>query len=428
MIKRFTTNIFLGFQHILTMFPASIVVPMILGTSLNLDKETMEFLVSANLLTNGFAVLINSYGVTNKIGSKIPLVFGSSFVPLAPMIMIGSKYGIQTLFGSVIGSAILMFILSLRMSKILKLFPPVVVGSFVTLIGISLAPIAFKNLGGGDSADYGSIRNLLIGLGVFFAVILIGRYGRGVAKTLSVTLGIAFGTVFAYFLGIVNFSPIIDAKWINIVKPFAFGLPSFKFNTIIIMTIFCIINLIQCVGVLSLYDEVTGSDIGEKTKTKALRSQMLAQGIAGIFNSFPSAMFNENVGLLNITRNKSIAVTKFTGFILILLGIFPKCAALITVIPPPVVGGATLALFGIITAAGISMLSSLDLTKNNNFTIIGTSIVIGVGTTFVDDLFSKLPDTLEMLLGNGLFMVSASAIILNYVLNIGKRKERNIES
>lgn len=422
--KKFRENIpglqklIIGFQHVLTMVPASIAVPLIFGNALNLDAEIIAFLVSANLFTSGIAVLIQVVGLGKTIGSKLPIVLGSSFATLGPMIVIGEQYGLPAVFGSIIGAAVVMFVLSFFMDKILKLFPPVVIGSFVTLIGISLAPVAMEDLGGGAmSSNYGSVKNLLLGLFVLVVVLLIGRFGKGLFQSLSLLIGIVLGTIIGAGLDMVDVAPVLDANWFQLVTPFKFGLPEFKIGSIIIMTIFSLINIIQCIGVFSVLDEVVETKTSDETKISGLRGQIVAQGISGLFNSVPSTMFNENVGLIDLSKVKDRSVINIAGIMLVLLGIFPKFGAIITMIPKPVIGGATLTLFGVITSAGISMLADLDFSANNNFTIVGTSIAIGVGSTFAPEVFSGLPSTLKMLLSEGLFTVSISAILLNFVLN-----------
>ena len=281
------------------------------------------------------------------------------------------------------------------MDKILKLFPPVVVGTFVTLIGISLAPTAIRDLAGGEGAEeFGAIPNLL--------------------------LGIIAGTVTGCFLHMVDFTPILEAKVFQPVRPFYFGMPAFKTGPILIMTIFCIINMIQCIGVFSVVDEVTGVQTDNKIKERGIRGQAFSQIVTGAFNSVPSTMFNENVSLIDLTKVKSRSVIVAAGIMVIIAGIFPKISAVITAVPKCVLGGATLALFGVITSSGISILSKLDFGANNNFKIIGTSIAIGVGATFAPEIFTELPETFSMVMSNGLFMVSISAIILNLLLN-GKK-------
>lgn len=411
----------IGFQHVLTMCPGTIAVPLILASALNLSAEETAFLVSANFLTSGVAILIQVLGIGKWVGSKYPIILGSSFAPLSPMIIIGEKYGMAALFGSIIASGIAIFLLSFFMDKILKLFPPVVVGTFVTLIGISLAPTAIRDLAGGEGAEnFGDISNLILGLAVLLTIILIEKYAKGIWRSMSLLLGIIAGTVVGSFLHMVDFAPIAEAKVFQPILPFHFGIPEFKVGPIVMMTIFCIINMIQCIGVFSVVDEIIGTETDNKTKERGIRGQAVAQIFTGAFNSVPSTMFNENVSLIDLTKVKSRSVIVTAGMMAILAGIFPKIAAIITAVPKCVLGGATLALFGVITASGISILSKLDFGADNNFKIIGTSVAIGVGATFAPEIFVNMPETLSMVMSNGLFMVSASAIILNLLLN-GKK-------
>lgn len=407
----------LAFQHVLTMCPASIAVPLILGSALNLDNKTVAFLVSANLFTSGISVLIQTFGFAN-IGSKLPLVMGASFAPLGVMISIGGQYGLDTLFGAIIGSGILIFVISFFMEKILVFFPNVVVGSFVTLIGISLIPVAFKDLAGGEgAANFGSVENIMLGGLVLIIIIGLNQYGKGLVRSLSLLIGIIIGTIIAFALGMVDLTPVAQASWFEIINPAKFGTPKFRIDAILMMTIFCVINLIQCIGVFSVLDEVCQTNTDSSTKIKGLRGVAMGQIFAGLFCSVPSTMFNENVGLIELTNVKSRNVIKMAGLFLIIIGFFPKVAALITIVPKPVMGGATISLFGIILTAGISILSKVDFSTGGNFTIVGISLAVGVGVTVVPNIFDKFPNLLSMLLSNGLFMVSITAIILNVVFN-----------
>lgn len=413
----------LAFQHVLTMCPASIAVPLILGSALNLDNKTIAFLVSANLFTSGISVLIQTLGFAN-IGSKLPLVMGASFAPLGVMISIGGQYGLDTLFGAIIGSGILIFAISFLMDKILVFFPDVVVGSFVTLIGISLIPVAFKDLAGGEgAANFGAIENIMLGGLVLIIIVLLNQYGKGLIRSLSLLIGIVAGTIIAFGFGMVDLTPVAEASWFEIINPGKFGMPKFRIDAILMMTIFCVINLIQCIGVFSVLDEVCKTSTDSNTKIKGLRGVAMGQIFAGLFCSVPSTMFNENVGLIELTNIKSRNVIKVAGLFLIIIGFFPKVAALITVIPKPVMGGATISLFGIILTAGISILSKVDFSTGGNFTIVGISLAVGVGVTVVPNIFEKFPSLLSMLLSNGLFMVSITAIILNIVFNFNDIKK-----
>lgn len=418
-----STNLIMGLQHLLTMCPGSIAVPLIMGNALGLDSETTAYLVAANLFTSAIAILIQVYGVSKYIGSKLPIVLGSAFAPLGPMIVIGEKYGLSTVFGAVMISGVVMFIISCFMERIMKYFPPVVVGSFVTLIGVSLAPTAFADLAGGFGAEgFGQVKNLLLGLVVLLIIVLLNRFGSGLVQSISLLLGLGIGTILSVFLGMLDLSPVKDARMFELITPFHFGWPKFQPDAIFIMTLFCVINMIQCIGVYGFLDFVSGTETENAVKINGMRGQAFAQIISGVFNSVPSTMFNENVGVIKLTNIKARSTVGFAGVMLLIMSLVPKLSTLIACIPKPVIGGATLALFGTITAAGISILSKVDYSDNNNSLIVGTGLALGVGATFTQNAFSNLPPVLSMLFSEGLFVVGVVTILLNIVLNIGKEK------
>lgn len=417
-------NFIMGLQHVLTMCPGSIAVPLIMSGPLGLDDTTTAYLVAANLFTSAIAILIQVYGLGKHIGSRLPIVLGSAFAPLGAMIIIGQEYGLPTVFGAIIASGIIMFGVSFFMKSILKFFPPVVIGSFVTLIGVTLAPTAFADLAGGTgAANFGSVQNVLLGTVVLLIIVLLNRFGSGMIQSISLLLGLAFGTIIAIPLGMVDFAPVAQAKWFEFITPFHFGMPEFRPTAIIIMTLFCVINMIQCIGVYAFLDNVRGTNTDDKTKVDGMRGQAFAQMVSGVFNSVPSSMFNENVGVIKLSGIGARSTVGWAGIMLLIISLIPKCSAFITCIPKPVIGGATLALFGTISAAGISILSEVDYSDNNNALILGTGLALGVGASFTAGAFDQFPLVLSMLLSNGLFVVGITTIILNIVLNLGKEKK-----
>lgn len=421
-------NLIMGLQHVLTMVPGSIAVPLILANSLNLDAKTTAYLVAANLLTSGIAILIQVVGFKKLVGSKLPIVLGSAFAPLGPMIAIGQEFGLPVLFGSIIASGILIFLISFFLEKILKFFPDVVVGCFVLVIGLSLAPSAFSDLlGGSQSENFGSLTNICIGFSVLFVIVLLNHFGNNLIKSISLLIGLGFGFLICIPFGMINFSPVAEAAVFEPILPFHFGIPSFKIGPIIIMTLFSLINTIQCIGVYAFLDNVCDTNTDAKTQANGIRGQAVAQSIAGVFNSFPSTMFNENVAIIKLSGIKERSTIITASFMLIIMGLLPKLSAVITCIPKPVIGGVTLALFGTITAAGISILSQVDYNNNKNSLIVGTGIAVAMGCMFTSNAFDKLPSTLSMLLSNGLFMVGIVTIGLNLIFNIKKHASKNQE-
>ncbi len=418
-------NLIMGLQHVLTMVPGSIAVPLIMSGPLGLDGVTTAYLIAANLFTSAIAILIQVYGLGRSIGSKLPIILGSAFAPLGAMIVIGQEYGLPTVFGSIIISGIIMVCVSFGIQKLLRFFPPVVIGSFVTLIGITLAPTAFKDLAGGvGSESYGSIENICLGIFVVLLIVLFNRFGNGMVQSISLLLGLGIGTLVAIPLGMADFTPVANAKWFELITPFYFGVPQFRFDAIFIMTLFCVINMIQCLGVYSFLDFVRGTQTDDHTKVSGMRGQAVAQIFSGFFNSVPSTMFNENVAVIKLSSISARSTVAFAGFMLLIISIVPKFSAIITCIPKAVIGGATLTLFGTITAAGISILSKVDYSNSNNSLIVGTGMAMGVGTYFTTDAFNHLPMILSMLFSNGLFVVSIVTIFLNLILNFESKSSK----
>lgn len=407
----------MGFQHLLVVTPASIAVPLILASALELDAATTGLLVSGSFLSVGLATFIHAVGF-GIVGTRLPIMFGCSFAPLGPMIMIGRTYGMAALFGAVIASGVLILASTFIMEKVLAIFPKVVVGCFVTVMGIWLAPVAMKDLAGGaGAADFGSSRNLLLGVSVLIAIILMEKFGRGMFRALALLLGIVIGSIAAYPLGMISLNGVAEASWFQFIPPLHFGAPEFHLVPILLVSLFCVINILQCIGGYSVLDEVTGSATSRAQVVAGVRAQSMAQILAGGFNSFATTIFKENLGLIALSRIKSRWVIVTASVMAVFVAVLPKVAALITAVPKPVLGGATLYLFGIITAAGLSILGTVDFSKNNHFTIVGTSLAIGIGAGFVPEAFDQLPETLKMLLGDGLFLVAVSAVVLNIFFN-----------
>lgn len=255
---------------------------------------------------------------------------------------------------------------------------------------------------------------------VLLIIILLSYFGSELIKNLSILISIVAGTIISIPLGLLDLSSVGEAKLFELIVPFKLGFPEFRIGAIFIMTLFCFINMIQCFGAYAFHDEVTKYKTTDKQKIDGIRGQAFSQIISGGFNSFPSSMFNENIGIIKLSGIGARSTVITSGIILLGISLSPKLCALITCIPKPVIGGATLGLFGTITAAGISILSSVDFNDNANSIIVGTSIALGVGANFASEALEKLPSVLSMLFSNGLFVVAFSSVILNLIFNFRK--------
>jgi xanthine permease len=406
----------LGLQHVLAMYAGAVVVPLVIGGALNLTPTQIAYLIAADLFTCGIATLLQVIG-TRYTGIRLPVVLGCTFTAVGPIIAIGSTSNLATVYGAIIVSGLFVVLAAPLFGKLLKFFPTVVQGSVVTIIGLSLIPAAMNNVAGGDgSPDFGNPRNLLLALGTLVLILLINRFAKGFMRAISVLLGLVAGTIVASFMGMVDFSTVKDASWFSVVEPFYFGVPEFSIVAIITMILVNIISMAESTGVYFALGRTTNTEIGKEDVVKGLRGEGVAIMLGGVFNAFPYTAFSQNVGLVQMTGIKSRNVMIGAGIILLVLGLLPKLAALTTVIPNPVLGGAMVAMFGMVIASGINILSQVDLRQNENLLIAACSIAIGLGSAVMPSMFDQLPTMLKMLLQNGIVTGSLTAVILNLLL------------
>ena len=420
----------LGLQHVLAMYAGAILVPLLVGRALNLTTEQLAYLVAIDLLTCGIATLLQAW--KNKyLGIGLPVVLGSSFVAVTPMISIGTTYGVTAIYGAIIITGLFIVICAPFFSKITKLFPPVVIGTVVTIIGLSLIPTGIKNMGGGAaSEDFGSVENLMLSFGVLLFILILNRFTKGILQSLSVLIGIIAGTVVAGLIGKVNFSDVAHASWFHLPQVFYFGVPTFELGPILTMLIVGLVIVIESTGVFFALSKVCEKPLSEQDLTRGYRAEGLAITLGGIFNAFPYNTFAQNVGLVQLSKIKTTDVVIASGGILVFLGLIPKIAAFATIIPTPVLGGATVVMFGMVVSSGIRMLSTVDFTKQSNLLIMACSISIGLGATAVPDLFAQLPSALRIIVSDGIITGSLCAILLNLLFNqnITSKKEQVAEN
>ena len=408
----------LGIQHVLAMYAGAVIVPLIVGGSLGLSAEQLTYLVSIDILMCGIATLLQLY--RNKfMGIGLPVMLGCTLTAVAPMISIGNQYGIDSIFGSIIVSGLIVVVISKFFGKLVKFFPPVVTGSVVTIIGITLIPVAVNNLAGGEgSADFGSLSNLALGFGTLLSIIVLYKFSTGFMRSISVLIGLIVGTVAAFFMGKVDMTSVMEASWFHMPTPFYFGLPEFHVVPIVTMTLVAIVSLVESTGTYFALGDICDKEIKSEDLEKGYRAEGLASIVGGLFNAFPYTTFSQNVGLIQISGVKTKNVIYSAAGFLVLFGLMPKMGALTTVVPSSVLGGAMIAMFGMVIAAGIKMLSKVDFISQENLLIIACSVGVGLGVTVVQDLFSQRPKGLTLLTNNGIVAGSLTAIALNIVFNI----------
>ncbi|MEK4148030.1 nucleobase:cation symporter-2 family protein [Robertmurraya sp. FSL W8-0741] len=415
----------LGIQHVLAMYAGAVIVPIIVGGALGLTGEQLTYLVSIDILMCGVATLLQVWK-NRFFGIGLPVVLGCTFTAVAPMIAIGGEHGISAIYGAILVSGLIVILISTIFSKLVKFFPPVVTGSVVTIIGITLIPVAMNNIAGGEgSADYGSLTNISLAFSTLLFILLLYRFTRGFIRSISILIGLLAGTAVAYLIGMVDFSEVSEASWVHLPTPFYFGMPTFEWSAILTMTIVAIISLVESSGVYFVLGEITEKKITEKDLSKGYRAEGLAIVLGGLFNAFPYTTYSQNVGLLQLSGVKRNNVIYTAGIILVLLGLIPKIGAFTTVIPTSVLGGAMVAMFGMVIAAGIKMLSRIDFNSQENLLIVACSIGMGLGVTTVPAIFNNLPEGIHILTSNGIVIGSLTAIVLNIIFHLAPRKKAN---
>lgn len=416
-----------GLQHVLVMYAGAVAVPLILGSALGLTSAQVVLLINANLLTSGVATLIQTLGFW-KFGARLPMIQGCSFIALAPMIMIGKEFGLNQIFGAVIAAGVITIALAPIFSRLLRFFPPVVIGSLITIIGISLMPAAAIWLGGGNPAaeDFGNPANLLLGLATVSVTLVIYAKFSGFIGNLSVLIGLFVGSLIAAAFGMTNFSRVGEAAWFELSPPMAFGAPQFSLVPILVMTLAMLVIMAETTGNCLAIGKLTGKLTTQQTLGNAFRADGLSTMLGGFFNSFPYNAFTQNTGLIALSNIKSRFVVAAAGAIMVLMGLFPKLGALIAAVPTPVLGGCAIVMFGMTTVAGIQELSRVQFEGTRNGIIVAVSVSVGVLPMSFPALFEHAHGALKLVLESGIFLGAITAIVLNILLNNEKNTQDSV--
>lgn len=412
-----------GLQHALSMYAGIIAVPLILASAIGLPQEQLIYVINASFFMCGVATLIQTIGFW-KFGARLPIVQGTTFAAVTPMVLIGNVHGLQGIYGSVIVAGLLTVLAAPFFSRLLRLFPPVVTGSVITVIGISLMPVAIEWAGGGaDAEDFGSPANVALALGVLVFILALTRLFGGFVGRIAILLGLVAGTAFAAAIGAATFEDVGSASWAGITTPFEFGAPTFHLVPILSMTLVMLIVMVETTADILAIGEITDREIRQDDIARGLRADGLSTALGGLFNAFPFTAFAQNVGLVRFTGVKSRFVVAAAGGILVVLGLLPKLGAVVSSIPLPVLGGAGLVLFGAVAAAGIQTLSKVDLADNSNLVIVAVSVALGVIPTAVPEFYEQFPEAVQTIFASGITAAAVAAIALNVVFNIlGSRR------
>ncbi len=464
----------LGLQHVLVMYAGAIAVPLIVGRALKLSPEQVALLISADLFCCGLVTLIQSLGVTRWFGIKLPVMMGVTFAAVGPMVAFANAMpgvdGARAIFGAIIGAGVISIIIAPIVSKLLRFFPPVVTGTIIAIIGISLMRVGVGWAMGGpanlaqnvdvpklvamvdkaketaaaataaaaasapgaaavavklpgpipmvNNMNYGSLENMAVAGAVLVFILLLVKYTKGFVSNISVLLGIVAGCAVAIAMGKMNFDKVGKAHWFDVVTPFAFGAPTFDIVMILTMSLVMIVVMIESTGMFLALSDITGKKLSQAELAAGLRTDGVGTLLGGIFNTFPYTSFSQNVGLVGVTGVKSRWVCVAGGVIMIILGLIPKMAAFVESIPTFVLGGAGLVMFGMVAATGIRILSTVDYKGNrNNLYVVALSIGFGLIPLVAPRWTQQMSHTLHPLLESGILLTAIAAIVLNLFFN-----------
>ena len=425
------TSVSLALQHLVSMIVGCVTPPIIIASAIGLSQADRVLLIQASLVMSAISTLLQLFPMGRRFGSGLPVILGVSFAYVPSMQAIASSGGgISAIAGAMVVGGIVAVIVGVFVKQIRTLFPPVITGTVVFTIGLSLYPTAINYMAGGtgntaaavaakglpEALVYGSWQNWLVAVLTLAVVMLLNNYGKGICKLASILLGMLFGYVVAMCFGMVSFADVGDAAWFSLPRFLHFGI-TFDASSCIAVGLLFAINSIQAIGD---FTATTVGGLDRDPTDQELQGGIIAYGasniLAALFGGLPTATYSQNVGI--VTTNKVVNRTVFAlaGGFLLLAGVSPKFAAVLTTIPQCVLGGATITVFSTIAMTGMKLIASPDLTARNT-TIVGLSAALGVGISQASGALSQFPEAVTMIFGKSPVVIATlMAVLLNLLL------------
>ncbi|WP_370150249.1 nucleobase:cation symporter-2 family protein [Streptacidiphilus sp. EB129] len=407
-----------GLQHIAAMYAGVVAPPLIVGAAVGLSTAEMTVLIGAALLTSGLATLLQTLGVW-KVGSRMPFVNGTTFAAVAPMLSIAENtahgHALPVIYGSILIAGAVTVLAAPFFGKLGRFFPPVVSGTVISLIGLSLFPVAFGWITGSDptAKDFASVHRIVLGAVTLLVVLLLNRFLTGFLRSIAILLGLVIGTLLAVPFGLFDASALNSTPVFAVPSPFHFGAPEFQAGAIISMLIVMVVSMTESTADMLALGEVVEMPVTEDTIAAGLRADGAATVVAALLNGLAVTAFAQNIGLIALTRVRSRYVVAVGGGILILLGLFPIAGAIIAIVPQPVLGGAGFALFGTVAASGIRTLTRARLDDSDNLLIVAVALGFGLLPIAAPGFWSHFPQVVQTVMGSGISAGCLVAIALN---------------
>ncbi|MBE3001042.1 purine permease [Nocardiopsis sp. HNM0947] len=406
-----------GLQHILAMYAGVITPPIIIAEAVGLDGGETAMLISAALLVSGLATLLQTLGVW-RFGAQLPLVIGTSFVPVSAMTGIGQSSGLPAVFGAAIAAGVFGLIAVPFVASLIRFFPPLVTGTVITVIGVTLLPVAVGWIQDDPESGAPSTPALAMAGGTLLIILILSKVLPGVWSRMAILIGLVLGTLGAAAFGQVDPSEVGQGPVVSVGQPFYFGAPEFQVAAIVTMCVVMIVILAEGVADILAVGQVVGTKVDGRRLADGLRADAATAVVGPFLNSFPGSTFSQNVGLIALNKVRSRHVVATGGGILVAMGLFPYLGQIVAMIPSPVLGGAGLVLFGSVAAAGIRTLSEVDYDGNHNLMIVAVSMAFGVLPIAAPDFFTAFPEWAEMILHSGIVTAAVSALLLNAFFNM----------
>ncbi|MEB0078758.1 nucleobase:cation symporter-2 family protein [Pseudomonas sp. CCI3.2] len=418
--------ILVGLQHVLLMYGGAVAVPLIIGQAAGLSREEIAFLINADLLVAGIATVVQSLGI-GPLGIRMPIMMGASFAAVGSMVAMAGMpgVGLTGIFGATITAGFFGMLIAPFMSKIVRFFPPLVTGTVITSIGLSLFPVAVNWAGGGSKAvSFGEPIYLAVAALVLATILLINRFMRGFWVNISVLIGMGMGYVLSGLIGMVDLTGLAQAPWVRVVTPLHFGMPEFHLAPILSMCLVVVIIFVESTGMFLALGKITDREVTPGMLRRGLMCDAAASFLAGFLNTFTHSSFAQNIGLVQMTGVRCRYVTVVAGGFLISLSLLPKAAFLVASIPPAVLGGAAIAMFGMVAATGIKILQEADIGDRRNQLLVAVSIGMGLIPVVRPEFFAHLPLWMGPITHSGIALATLSAVLLNLLFNVLGGAER----
>lgn len=416
-------TLFAALQHLLAIFVAIVTPPLIIAGALELDLETTGFLVSMALFASGVATFVQCKRI-GGVGAGLLCIQGTSFSFIGPIITAGLTGGLPVIFGVCMAAASVEMLVSRVLKYMSRIITPLVSGIVVTLIGLSLIKVGVTACGGGAVAQangtFGSFQNVCLAALVLVLIIVFNRSSNRYLRMSSIVIGLMVGYVVAWFMGMVDFSSVESYGGFNIPVPFKYGL-SFDWSAFIALGLIYLITAIEAYGDITANSIISGEPVEGEVFVKRASGGILADGfnsmLAGVFNSFPNSVFAQNNGMIQLTGVASRYVGYYIAGILVILGLFPAVGLVFSLIPEPVLGGATLLMFGTVASAGVRIIASQPIDRKATL-VIALSFALGFSVELVPEILCQLPQTAQNIFSSGITTGGLTAIISNALIRI----------